>query len=80
MLYYGHSIEVLERGTKMGEYRRVHVAVDGVPCIPFDVHEADFTRFPSDRKRNEFLARQGMSLIEQFGDYRFPPRPIELMY
>jgi len=72
MLYRGHNVEILERGTKLGEYRRCQVAIDFTPAIPFDVHESDFLNFQSDQKRNEFLARQGMSLIETYGDARWP--------
>lgn len=57
----------------MGEYRHCQVAIDGIPSIPFDVHEADFLGFASNEKLYQFLARQGMSLIERFGDARCQP-------
>ena len=75
MRYHGHQIEVIEPGTKTGQMRRCRVAVDGIPSIPFEVHEADFQNFPNDTLRLQFLARQGMSLIETYGDGR-SPRPV----
>jgi len=72
MRYQGHNIEVIERGTKIGEYWRCQVAIDGTPSIPFEVHDADFLSFANSRLRDEFLARQGMTLIETYGDARWP--------
>ena len=72
MRYQDHNVEVVEQGTKVGEYRRCQVAIDGNLAIPFDVHEADFIGFPSDHLRVAFLARQGMSLLETYGDARYP--------
>lgn len=72
MRYRGHRIELIEPGTKQGQFRRCQVAVDGTPCVPFDVHEADFLSFRSDRERTEFLARQAMGLIDTYGDARHP--------
>lgn len=73
--YHGHFVEVIEPGTKVGQMRRCRVAIDGVPSIPFDVHEADFQNFPNNTLRTEFLARQAMGLIETYGDGR-SPRPV----
>lgn len=75
MRYQGHLVEIIEPGTKRGLYRRCQVAIDGIPAIPFEVFEADFIAFPNDNLRNAFLARQGMSLIESYGDARYP-KPI----
>lgn len=75
MHYHGHRVEVIEPGTKVGEMRRCRVAIDGTPSIPFEVHEADFQRYPSDKSRAEMLARQAMGLIETYGDGRCP-RPV----
>jgi hypothetical protein len=75
MFYQGHFIEVVEPGTKIGQMRRCRVAVDGVPSIPFEVHEADFQRYPTALLRVQMLARQAMSLIENYGDGRYP-RPV----
>ncbi len=75
MRYRGHNVEIIERGTKTGEYRRCQVAIDGIPCVPFDVHEADFLGFHDTASRNAFLARQGMSLVDTYGDYRRPQLP-----
>ena len=72
MRYHGHNIEIVERGTKVGEYRRCQVAVDGQLSITFEVHESDFLAFRPDEQRKAFLARQGMSLIETYGDARHP--------
>ena len=73
MFRYQHQkIEVISQGIHIGEYRRCQLAVDNIPCVPFDVHAADFLNFPSVDKRNEFLARQAMSLIETYGDARCP--------
>jgi hypothetical protein len=71
MLYQGHSIVSIERGTKSGEYWRFQLAVDGVPCIPFDVHDADIRAFRNQELLEQFLARQAISLIENYGDSRF---------
>lgn len=77
MRYRGHKIEIVEQGTKAGEYWRCQVAVDGSLAIPFDVHEADFLNFATPTLRNAFLARQGMSLLETYGDARWPfQRPV----
>lgn len=72
MKYHGHKVEVLEPGTKIGQMRRCRVAIDNVPSISFEVHEADFQNFPNDILRNQFLARQAMGLIESYGDGRMP--------
>jgi hypothetical protein len=45
--------------------------VDSIPSITFEVHDADFRSFRNDHLRNEFLARQGMTLVETYGDSRW---------
>ncbi len=72
MRYRGHNVEIVERGTKSGSYRRCQVAIDNTLAIPFEVHESDFLAFRDPAMRNAFLARQGMSLIETYGDARWP--------
>jgi hypothetical protein len=69
--YQGHVIEVVEPGTKAGQMRLVRVAVDGVLAVPFEVHEADFQRYPSAQLREQMLARQAMTLVENYGDARY---------
>lgn len=79
MHYRGYSITIIERGTKHDEYWRCQVAVNGIPCIPFDVHDADFRAFSSSEQRNAFLARQGISMVEEYGDARFQKPKSELV-
>ena len=65
-------MEIIEVKVPVGQMRVCRVAIDSIPSIPFDVHEADFQSFPDSTLRNQFLARQAMGLIETFGDGRCP--------
>lgn len=73
--YQRQQVEIIEPGTKRGEWWQCQVAIDGIPSVPFDVHDADFRGFRTDELRNQFLARQAMSLIDSYGDGR-QPRPV----
>lgn len=59
------------RIVKEGEWWIVQIAVDGVPCIPFEVHE--YTRrsfFPNDTDFEKFLERKAEDMIALYGDAR----------
>lgn len=65
-----NASEILEL-KKEGEWWYVQMAINGVPCLPFDVHESiRVEKFPAEEAFLDYLERQAQSMIDVFGDAR----------
>lgn len=60
------------RYSKEGEYYIVQLAVDGVLCVPLEVHASARDCYPDEQSWLDYLRRSAVSLIDLYGDARYP--------
>jgi hypothetical protein len=70
----GTKFELLELDPYWDEngWRTARVAVDGIPSIYFQFHKTATEMFRSEDELMGYLCRQGASIIERYGDSRYP--------
>ena len=64
---------IFKRDPDSSEWYLVEMAISGVPCIPFSVPiDAIWALQGDEQKLGEYLERQAISMIENYGDKRNP--------
>ena len=71
------GVEIV-RLDREGEWWVAQLAVHGILCIPFDVHESTRQeRFPKEEDFMAYLGRQAQTMIELYGDAKKQHRDLE---
>lgn len=73
--YFSEGVELLKFEKKVGgEWYDVHMAINGVLCVPFEVPTPTIHDFmeQGEQALAAYLERQAHALIDEWGDARSP--------